>query len=94
MSATCSPPCFPSLRTDLGRTNAAYRLLVTGVVPIGALLGGWLGSTAGLRTTLAIGTTGLLSTALCLIFSPVRRVRKLSDLASIGAPSTSVSLAE
>ncbi len=73
----------------LGRTNAAYRLLVYGAVPVGALLGGWLGSTFGLRTTLAVGTTGLLSTALFLIFSPVRHVRELSDRASLEAPRSS-----
>jgi len=73
----------------LGRTNAAYRLLVYGAVPVGALLGGWLGSTFGLRTTLAVGTTGLLSTALFLIFSPVRHVRELSDCASLEAPRSS-----
>ena len=66
-----------------GRTNAAYRLLVTGIVPVGALVGGWLGSTFGLRTTLAVGTVGLLSTALFLIMSPVRRVRDLSDCTSL-----------
>lgn len=69
-----------------GRTNAAYLLLVYGVVPVGALAGGWLGDTAGLRTTLLIGTLGLLSTALFLIFSPVRRVHRLVNLTT---PATS-----
>lgn len=63
----------------LGRTNAAYRLVVFGVVPLGALLGGWLGSALGVRATLTIGTVCLLSTSLFLIFSPVRRVSELPD---------------
>ena len=66
----------------LGRTNAAYRLLVSGVVPLGSLLGGFLGATLGLRSTLAVGTVCLLSTSLFLIFSPVRRVRELTDCLS------------
>lgn len=63
----------------LGRTNAAYRLLVYGFVPVGALLGGWLGSSLGVRTTLAIATVALLSTSLFLACSPVRQVRRLED---------------
>jgi MFS family permease len=33
----------------MGRVNASYRLVAVGAVPVGALLGGLLGSTAGLR---------------------------------------------
>jgi MFS family permease len=65
-----------------GRTNAAYRLLASGVVPLGALLGGLLGTTLGVRTTLAIATVCLLGTSMFLVFSPVRRVRTLTDCLS------------
>jgi len=63
-----------------GRTNASYLLAVAGVIPLGALLGGWLGTAVGLRPTLAIGTVGLLSTAMFLIFSTVRTVTRLTDI--------------
>jgi MFS family permease len=63
-----------------GRTNASYLLAVAGVIPLGALLGGWLGTAIGLRPTLAVGTLGLLSTAMFLIFSPVRTVTRLTDI--------------
>jgi hypothetical protein len=56
----------------LGRTNAAYRLLVSGVVPLGSLLGGFLGSSFGVRRTLAVATVCLLTSSIFLIFSPVR----------------------
>jgi MFS family permease len=69
----------------LGRTNAAYRLLVSGVVPLGSLLGGFLGSTLGVHGTLAVGTVCLLSTSAFLVFSPVRRVRDLTDCLSFTA---------
>ena len=65
-----------------GRTNASYLLAVAGVIPLGALLGGWLGTTIGLRPTLAVGTLGLLTTAMFLIFSPVRTIARLADIGS------------
>jgi MFS family permease len=71
----------------LGRANAAYLFIALGVQPIGSLAGGWLGDTIGLRTTLLIGTLGLLSTCLFIIFSPVRRVRSLGDLIEPAAPA-------
>lgn len=54
-------------------------MLVYGVVPVGAIAGGWLGDTIGLRATLAVGTGGLLTTSLFLILSPVRHARDVSD---------------
>ncbi len=60
-----------------GRMNASYRLLVTGTIPIGALLGGFLGEWIGLRPTLLVGAVGLLSTWLWFWFSPVVALRKL-----------------
>jgi MFS family permease len=59
----------------LGRTNAAYRLLVYGVMPIGALLGGWLGATLGLQTSCSWpSVSGLRRSAQC---APARRRRSL-----------------
>nr|MDQ3930803.1 MFS transporter [Chloroflexota bacterium] len=43
----------------LGRMNGSYRFLTWGVIPIGALLGGYLGEVLGLRTALAIGAAGM-----------------------------------
>jgi predicted MFS family arabinose efflux permease len=58
-----------------GRANAAYRLLVSGAAPFGALLGGWLGAWIGLQSTLAVGGVGLLFTWLWVVLSPVRGLR-------------------
>lgn len=61
----------------VGRINACYRFVVTGVTPIGALLGGTLGSLMELRLTLVIGALGTL-TALCwVLFSPIAGLRDL-----------------
>jgi len=54
-------------------------------VPLGALLGGWLGDRIGLRGALLVGTVGLLCTCLFLVFSPIRRVHTLAELSK---PST------
>ena len=60
-----------------GRANASYRLLVSGVLPVGALLSGFLGLWIGLQPTLLVGALGLLSTCLWLVFSPIPRLRNL-----------------
>lgn len=55
----------------LGRMNASYRFVVTGVAPIGALLGGFLGSAFGLQTTLIIGAAGTLLALIWIFRSPI-----------------------
>ncbi|MDG4795546.1 MFS transporter [Micromonospora sp. WMMD1082] len=64
----------------LGRTNAAYLFVALGIKPVGSLLGGWLGTVAGPRSALLIGTVGLLGTSLFLILSPLRHVRTLRSI--------------
>ncbi|GAA2898239.1 MFS transporter [Streptosporangium fragile] len=61
----------------LGRVNATVRTLAWGSLSLGALLGGALGSTLGLRPTILIAAGGLLLPAVILLLSPVRRVRRL-----------------
>ena len=61
----------------LGRANASMQFLIGGVAPLGALLGGWLGETIGMRPTLGIAIGGLLLSTLWLIFSPVRTLRAM-----------------
>ncbi len=61
----------------LGRVNASYRFLSFGTIPLGALLGGFLGQTVGLRPALAIAALALLSTVLWLLLSPIPRLSAL-----------------
>lgn len=61
----------------LGRMNAAYRFFVTGMVPIGALLGGALASTIGLRPTLLVAALGGTLALGWVIASPLPRLRAL-----------------
>ena len=70
----------------LGRTNASRRFVVQGVLPLGFLLGGALGTAIGLRPTIAIGAVGASLAVLPLVFSPLRRVRKTEDAEEIVGP--------
>jgi predicted MFS family arabinose efflux permease len=60
----------------LGRMNATMRFLVWGTMPIGSLLGGFLGEAIGLRPTLAIAALGSSLTFLWVFLSPVRALRE------------------
>jgi MFS family permease len=63
----------------LGRMNASMRFVVWGVLPIGALIGGVLGTHLGLRTTLWIGVGGELLAVVWLLASPMRTMRDFPD---------------
>ena len=70
------------------RVSGAYLVVNYGVRPLGALTGGALGSTIGLRPALWIATAGALAGVLWLLPSPVLRLRELPDTAEDveGAP--------
>jgi hypothetical protein len=59
--------------------NASYRLLLFGMVPLGALAGGSLGGLFGLRPALVAGVVGLASPLVWLAFSPVYRLREMPE---------------
>jgi MFS family permease len=63
----------------MGRTTAVYRLLTHGFVPLGALLGGLLGETLGLRPALGIAALALFPSWLWLYCSPARSLRDLGS---------------
>ncbi|MGH2533641.1 MAG: MFS transporter [Thermomicrobiales bacterium] len=60
----------------LGRVTASMRVLDFGAMTIGALIGGWLGETVGLRPTIVIASAAISAGALWLAFSPVRGMRE------------------
>ncbi|MER5410526.1 MFS transporter [Streptomyces sp. NPDC002769] len=66
--------CPPEL---LGRLTASTAFLSYGTIPLGALLGGALGTGLGIRTAMAITTAGVPLAALILYFSPIGRTRDL-----------------
>lgn len=66
--------CPPRL---LGRMNASIRFLVWGVMPMAALLSGWLGTSLGLVPTLWIGMVGCTIAVIPLLLSPLPRLHVL-----------------
>jgi hypothetical protein len=64
--------CPPRL---MGRMNAAVRWIVWGTMPLGALIGGALGTAIGVRPTLWIGLIGSWAAGFWVYFSPLRRMR-------------------
>jgi len=63
----------------LGRMNSAYRFFVTGMLPLGALIGGALGGQIGLRMTLVVGGVCVVLALVWIAASPIPR---LADLPS------------
>jgi hypothetical protein len=61
----------------LGRVTSAGHLLFWGALPLGALAGGAIAQTIGIRQTMLIGAFGYLLSTLRLAFSPIRHVRQL-----------------
>lgn len=62
-----------------GRMNATMRFIVWGTVPVGMILGGFLGALIGLHTTILIGAVGSLLPFLTVLFSPVRALRRMPE---------------
>jgi len=61
------------------RVSGAYTLVNYGVRPVGSLIGGFLGSTIGLRPTLWIATTGAIAGFFWLLPSPIPKMRELPE---------------
>jgi MFS family permease len=67
--------------TDLqGRIAAAGRVVVWGAQPLGALAGGLLGVTIGLRSTLLITACGYFVAFLVALLSPLRGLRSIARM--------------
>ncbi|MFC0003667.1 MFS transporter [Micromonospora siamensis] len=64
---------------SLARSNGGYRLLIFGVLPIGAAAGGALGSTLGSRGAVAVGAAGLAVSALPMFTRRIRTLRRPED---------------
>lgn len=62
-----------------GRMNGVMNALEVGLAPVGALIGGVLGQTLGLRPTLFLAAGGELLMVVWLLFTPIRSLVELSD---------------
>jgi MFS family permease len=64
-------------RRQLGRVIAGMRTVTWGSMPLGALLGGTLGSVIGIRETLILTAVGFCLSALWIAFSPIAKLREM-----------------
>lgn len=68
----------------LGRMNATMRFFVWGTMPLGALLGGALGTALDLRTTLVLAALGQALAVLPVLLSPVRGLQRIPEPETAG----------
>ena len=64
--------------------NASYRFFTYGAIAIGALLGGLLADTVGLRPALLISALALLTSLAWVVFSPLARLREVPSAEANG----------
>ena len=62
-----------------GRMNSVMRFLVWGPIPLGALVGGAIASSFGLRTALVVGAVGGFTGVLPIVFSPIRKLKTMPE---------------
>src|SRR5579859_5546467 len=58
----------------LGRVNSLFTFVSQGAAPVGAILGGVIGTLIGLRLTLAIAVVGEFTAGFVLLFSALRNL--------------------
>jgi MFS family permease len=76
---TVTPAAF------LGRVNATHRFVSYGVVSLGTAVGGVLGDVFGIRVAILIAAVGMFTSVLCVLFSPLLRMRQVDDAEQPGA---------
>jgi len=64
----------------LGRVNATMRTITYGLIPLGALAGGFVGELLGARLGIVIGATLCLGTVIFVVCSPLRGIRRIDEL--------------
>lgn len=61
----------------MGRVNASWKFIVSGLIPVGGLMGGLIGQWFGVQTTLVIGILGMLAAAGWVWASPLRSMHEI-----------------
>lgn len=61
----------------LGRVNASMDLIGEGIAPIGAVIAGGLATAFGTQAMLFVAVTGIMLTAIWMLFTPLRRITEI-----------------
>lgn len=64
----------------LGRVNATMRTVTYGTIPLGAVVGGWVGDAVGTGPGMLLGAAFCALTIVWVALSPLRGVRTLADV--------------
>ena len=64
-----------------GRMNATMRFISWGTIPVGYLIGGFLGGVIGLHNTIWVGAIGAIVSFMPVALSPIGRIRTMPDTA-------------
>ena len=77
----CGNAYITAVRPDdlRSRISGVLQTINYGIRPLGALTGGWLAATVGIRASLWISTIGACCSALFLLGSPLRKLRELPE---------------
>jgi MFS family permease len=65
-----------------GKMNATMRFIVWGTIPLGNILGGFLGTVIGLYPTMVVGAIGSLLAFFPVALSEVRKLREMPEQAA------------
>jgi MFS family permease len=71
-----------------GRMNATMRFISWGTIPVGATLGGVLGSVIGLHNTIWVGALGALLAFVPVAISPIWQIREMPESAEDGSTAS------
>ena len=74
----------------LGRVGGAAQVIGLGLIPVSALLGGWLGANVGLWNTLAVSVAAQLTAFLYVVTSPLRGIKTAADVAGVTPPDAAI----
>jgi MFS family permease len=78
----------------LGRVYASFTTFTTLLTLAGAIAGGYIAETWGLRTAFWVGLAGAALTLLVVWFSPVRKVREAPLVPTIDMPGDTLPITE
>ncbi|BCJ67633.1 MFS transporter [Polymorphospora rubra] len=81
-------------RGSLARTNAGYRLLIYGVLPLGSAAGGFIGQAAGSRVGVAAGAVGLALSGLPMLTRRMRTMKSPYDVRPPAPPTASAPVSD
>ena len=69
-----------------GKMNATMRFIVWGTIPVGSIIGGFLGGAIGLHETIWVSALGSLVAFIPVALSPVRSIRTMPEPTTDEAP--------